>query len=250
MDQWLLEACKFLALWGGMKIWACHLRCQILYKAPTQSQTGARLTRLYISPPAPHTTLKYVLKSVLFIQTHLNPSQVPCFASVWQVLGFLACEGFSPCPTQRCKKAKSGASMLLPFPPQQCYFLGCVKYMAIGHSSNICIVYMYHIINASLRVQCGNYAFSVQSQIWMLANHAYVVLFFWPFLMLFASLAPVTPPPPPNPILRRDKCVGEKCTWIYSAQPGTGTERRYLTLFTITSLLIQYLQSIQSKSLQ
>ena len=87
--------------------------------------------------------------------------------------------------------------MLLPFPPQQCYFLGCVKYMAIGHSSNICIVYMYHIINASLRVQCGNYAFSVQSQIWMLANHAYVVLFFWPFLMLFASLAPVTPPPHP-----------------------------------------------------
>ena len=102
----IAPACKFLPLRGGIKIWACHLRCQILYKAPTQSQAGNRLTRLYISAPSLHlppTTLKYVLKTVLFVQTHLNPSQVPCFASVWQVLGFLTCEA-PPRLRQRCKR--------------------------------------------------------------------------------------------------------------------------------------------------
>ena len=48
------------------------------------------LPNLYISPR----TLKHVLKTALFVQTHLNPPQVPCFALVWQVFGF--------CDTQRC----------------------------------------------------------------------------------------------------------------------------------------------------
>ena len=57
---------------------------------------------LYFSP-LPPTTLKYVLKTVLFVQTHLNPSQVPCFASVWQVLGFLTCEAPPPSQTEMQK---------------------------------------------------------------------------------------------------------------------------------------------------
>ena len=48
------------------------------------------LPNLYISPR----TLKHVLKTTLFVKTHLNPLQDPCFALVWQVFGF--------CDTQRC----------------------------------------------------------------------------------------------------------------------------------------------------
>ena len=144
MDQWLLEACKFLALWGGIKIWACHLRCQILYKAPTQSQTGARLTRLYISPPAPHTTLKHVLKSVLFVQTHLNPSQVPCFASVWQVLGFLACTWrFLPLPHPEVQKSKKRRKHAPAISPPAVLFSGmCQIY---GHWSLIKYMYCLYV---------------------------------------------------------------------------------------------------------
>ena len=115
-----MRACKFLSLWGGIKIWACHLRCQILYKAPTQSNSDSPYLPLYFRPK----TSKH------FVQTHVNPLRVPCFFSVCQVWGLITC-GW------RC------------------------------------------------------------------------------------------PPSPSNPILRRDKCVGENCTWIYSSPPGTGTEWRF-----------------------
>ena len=126
----IAPACKFLPLGGGIKIWACHLRCQILYKAPTQSNSDSPYLPLYFRPK----TSKH------FVQTHVNPLRVPCFFSVCQVWGLITC-GW------RC------------------------------------------------------------------------------------------PPSPSNPILRRDKCVGENCTWIYSSPPGTGTEWRF-------SFLSHYCQQV------
>ena len=154
-----------------------------------------------------------------------------------------------PAPPRGAKKQKPAQACSCHFPPSSAIFWDVSNiWPSVTHQIYVlCICIISSMLVWGFNVETMLLVFSRKFECWLITH---MLCYFFGHFLCFLHIWPQSPSPPPNPILRRDKCVGEKCTWIYSAQPGTGTERRYLTLSTIISLLIQYSQSIQSKSLQ